>query len=84
MSHALFANIPAHGHVNPTLPLVAELRARGEEVDYALPTEYAAAVTHAGARHVPYSSLEPVAASAPAVAAMVERGGREPDEDGRR
>jgi MGT family glycosyltransferase len=82
MSRALFANIPAHGHVNPTLPLVAELRARGEDVDYALPPEYAAAVAHAGARHVPYSSLQPVAASAPALAAMVRRGAQAHYEDG--
>lgn len=30
----LFFNLPAHGHVNPSLPLVAELVQRGHEVIY--------------------------------------------------
>jgi len=34
MSKAIFFSIPAHGHTNPTLPLVAELVARGETVLY--------------------------------------------------
>ena len=34
MSKALFFNIPATGHVNPSLPLVRELLAHGEEVRY--------------------------------------------------
>lgn len=34
MSKAIFFSIPAHGHTNPTLPLVAELVARGETVIY--------------------------------------------------
>lgn len=34
MSKVLFFNIPSHGHMNPTLPLVAELVRRGEQVIY--------------------------------------------------
>jgi len=34
MSKILFFNIPAYGHTNPTLPLVAELVHRGEQVIY--------------------------------------------------
>ena len=34
MAKVLFFNLPAHGHVNPTLPLVAELVHRGEHVIY--------------------------------------------------
>ncbi len=34
MSTVTFYNLPAHGHVNPTLPLVAELARRGEQVIY--------------------------------------------------
>jgi MGT family glycosyltransferase len=34
MSKALFFNIAAHGHTYPTLPLVAELVRRGEQVIY--------------------------------------------------
>jgi MGT family glycosyltransferase len=39
MPGALFVNIPARGHINPTLPAVADLVARGEPVIYCLPAE---------------------------------------------
>lgn len=34
MSKALFFNIPAHGHINPTLPVVEELIRQGETIIY--------------------------------------------------
>lgn len=34
MSKVVFLSHPAHGHINPTLPVVAELIRRGEEVVY--------------------------------------------------
>ena len=34
MSRIVFFNIPAHGHTNPTLNVVRELRSRGHEVFY--------------------------------------------------
>lgn len=34
MSNVLFLGMPSHGHVNPTLGLVAELTRRGEQVNY--------------------------------------------------
>ena len=34
MATICFFSIPAHGHVNPTLPLVRELTARGHRVLY--------------------------------------------------
>ncbi|SDF85458.1 glycosyltransferase, MGT family, partial [Mucilaginibacter pineti] len=34
MSNVLFLGMPSHGHVNPTLGLVAELTRRGEQVSY--------------------------------------------------
>ncbi|MBK9124567.1 MAG: hypothetical protein IPM16_15820 [Chloroflexi bacterium] len=34
MPKALFFNVPAHGHVNPSLPLVAELVKRGHDIAY--------------------------------------------------
>ncbi|HEY8201159.1 MAG TPA: macrolide family glycosyltransferase [Actinomycetota bacterium] len=61
MSRALFVNIPAHGHVNPTLPLVGELVARGERVEYALTPDFEPAVQQAGARLLPYDSTLPTA-----------------------
>src|SRR5438093_12115689 len=61
MSRALFVNIPAHGHVNPTLPLVGELVARGERVDYAITPDFEPAVRRAGAGLLPYDSTLPTA-----------------------
>ena len=34
MSSIWFCSIPAHGHVNPTLPVVRELVRRGHSVRY--------------------------------------------------
>jgi UDP:flavonoid glycosyltransferase YjiC (YdhE family) len=34
MAKFLFFNIPAYGHVNPTLPVVIELQRRGHQVIY--------------------------------------------------
>ncbi|MGI8312288.1 macrolide family glycosyltransferase [Saccharopolyspora hattusasensis] len=47
--HFAFVSLAAHGHVNPTLPLVEELVARGHRVTYATGAEQAAAVARAGA-----------------------------------
>ncbi|MBV9453770.1 MAG: hypothetical protein JOZ19_06570 [Rubrobacter sp.] len=47
-------NVPAYGHVNPTLPVVGELIARGEQVIYYLTEEFETQVRHTGAsfRHI--------------------------------
>lgn len=50
----LFLSLPAHGHTNPTLPLVRELVARGEQVAYCSTAEFAGRVELAGARYLPY------------------------------
>lgn len=47
--HFAFVCLPATGHVNPTLPVVAELVRRGHRVTYATSAKYAAAVESAGA-----------------------------------
>src|SRR5689334_7533702 len=47
--HIAFLTIPAAGHVNPTLPLVAELIRRGHRVSYATGPAYRSAVEAAGA-----------------------------------
>ncbi|HKS00729.1 MAG TPA: macrolide family glycosyltransferase [Arthrobacter sp.] len=47
--HFAFICLPATGHVNPTLPVVAELVGRGHRVTYATSAKYAAAVESAGA-----------------------------------
>ncbi|WP_309891305.1 macrolide family glycosyltransferase [Archangium sp.] len=45
----LFYPVPAHGHVNPMLPLFQELVSRGDEVVVHLPREFESAVRHTGA-----------------------------------
>ncbi|WP_367131128.1 hypothetical protein [Saccharothrix sp. HUAS TT1] len=59
MSHIAFFNIPGHGHVNPTLPVVTELVNRGHRVTYAVPTGFADLVARAGARPVAHPTVLP-------------------------
>jgi MGT family glycosyltransferase len=49
-----FLNIPAHGHTNPTLPVVKELVARGEEVTYFSSDTFAEKIEATGAKFVSY------------------------------
>ena len=49
MSPIVFVEMPAYGHVNPTLPLVRELAWRGEHVVYYAAEEFQAQVERAGA-----------------------------------
>lgn len=51
--HLAFVSLPAYGHVNPTLPVVAELVRRGWRVSYATGDEFAPQVETAGATLVP-------------------------------
>jgi MGT family glycosyltransferase len=50
--HIAFLTIPAAGHLNPTLPVVAELVRRGHRVTYATGPAFADAVEAAGAEFV--------------------------------
>lgn len=54
---ALFFNVPGHGHVNPSLPLVAELTRRGHQITYFITAGYRAQVEAAGARVQLYASV---------------------------
>jgi UDP:flavonoid glycosyltransferase YjiC (YdhE family) len=49
VSPIVFVEMPAYGHVNPTLPLVRELARRGEHVVYYDAAEFQAQVERAGA-----------------------------------
>jgi len=49
MPGALFVNIQARGHINPTLPVVADLVDRGERVIYCLPPEDESLIRPTGA-----------------------------------
>jgi MGT family glycosyltransferase len=53
MAHIAFVVLPAAGHVNPTLPLVAELVRRGHRVTYSAGADHAEAITAAGATALP-------------------------------
>jgi MGT family glycosyltransferase len=57
MARAFFLNIPAHGHVNPTLPLVRELVDRGERIIYYSGEEFRGKVAATGAEFRTYESL---------------------------
>lgn len=57
MTKAIFFNIPAHGHMNPTLLLVAELVNRGETVVYYTGDEFSDKVKAVGAEFQSYKVL---------------------------
>jgi len=54
VARALFFGLPVHGHTNPTLSLVRELVARGEEVTYLSTPAFATAIAATGATFRPY------------------------------
>lgn len=54
MARILFANIPAHGHVNPTFPLVSAFVKSGHTVDYLITEDFRKKVEYCGATLVPY------------------------------
>jgi MGT family glycosyltransferase len=54
MAKALFLSLPLHGHVNPSLPLVRELVAHGDEVVYVANERFASRIADTGARYQPY------------------------------
>lgn len=62
MACIFFFSIPAHGHVNPTLPLVRELTDRGHRVVYYETEEFRRKIEAAGAEFV---SIEPYMPPAP-------------------
>jgi MGT family glycosyltransferase len=73
MSHVAFFNIPAVGHVYPTLAVVDELVRRGHRVTYASTERRAPIIEAQGARVVRYRSTRPD---------DTDRGVRPPERDG--
>ncbi len=55
MSNVLFLNVPAYGHVNPTLGLVDALVKQGESVTYFCTDEFKNEIESAGAHFISYS-----------------------------
>ena len=58
MPKALFFNVPGHGHINPSLPLVAELIRRGHQVAYFATEEYRAKIEATGAAFRAYTAIQ--------------------------
>ena len=58
--HLAFVSLPAHGHVNPTLPVVAELVRRGWRVSYATAERFRPEVEKTGATLVPTAGQPPI------------------------
>ncbi|MFQ5922469.1 MAG: macrolide family glycosyltransferase [Anaerolineales bacterium] len=56
MASVWFYNIPFHGHVNPTLPLIRELVERGDETTYFSTPAFEARIQATGALFRAYSS----------------------------
>ena len=56
MARAWFYNIPYHGHINPTLPLVKELVERGDQVTYFSTAEFSDRISAAGAEFRAYEN----------------------------
>jgi MGT family glycosyltransferase len=54
MATAWFYNIPFHGHINPTLPLVQELVRRGDEVTYFAGPRFEEKILATGAHYGSY------------------------------
>lgn len=61
----LFTSTPAYGHFHPLIPFARALQEVGHEVAVATPGTLAAAVAHAGFRHVPAGDGRPSAAAFP-------------------
>lgn len=59
MSNILFANLPAFGHVNPTLPVVSELVQRGHRVIYYNAATFEPVIADTGAAFRPYPESDP-------------------------
>ena len=61
MAAIFFFSLPAHGHVNPTLPLVRELTSRGHRVLYYDVEAFREKIEAAGAQLVPIDAYMPPA-----------------------
>jgi MGT family glycosyltransferase len=59
VSHILMVSAGAHGHVNPGLPVIAELVERGHRVSYAIPRSFADVVASTGATPLVHTSSLP-------------------------
>ena len=70
MSKILVFSVLAHGHVNPTMPVVRELVSRGEQVAYYLTEEFEPQIRHTGAEFRRIEGLQMGSGPPPGVTAM--------------
>ncbi|MGL4655007.1 MAG: macrolide family glycosyltransferase [Sarcina sp.] len=63
MAKGLFLGFPGHGHVNPTIGLVKELIASGDEIFYYCTEEFRHKIVPTGANFIPYDAIGPEEAS---------------------
>ena len=59
MAKIVYFNIPAHGHINPTLPVTSELARRGETIIYYAMAPFREAIEASGATFRDYEALSP-------------------------
>ncbi|MFI9270817.1 macrolide family glycosyltransferase [Kitasatospora sp. NPDC052896] len=71
-AHIAMVNIPAHGHVNPSLEVMRELVARGHRVSYVNDPSFAEQIESTGARIVPHDTTLPFLKGAVAVDAAAK------------
>lgn len=65
MSTVFFLGLPAHGHINPSLPLVAELVKQGERIIYYATPEFQARIAATGAEFRAYPWDDRLSPNAP-------------------
>jgi len=56
MGRIVYFSFPAHGHINPTLPVIHELARRGEQIAYFATPPFARAIAQTGAQFYPYTA----------------------------
>ncbi|MER7842606.1 macrolide family glycosyltransferase [Kitasatospora sp. NPDC096077] len=59
-AHIAMVNIPAHGHVNPSLDVIRELVSRGHRVSYVNDPAFAEPIEATGAAFVPHQTGLPI------------------------
>ena len=55
MGRIVYFSFPAHGHINPTLPVIRDLAGRGEQISYYGTHRFSRAIRETGARFCPYT-----------------------------
>jgi MGT family glycosyltransferase len=71
MGRLVYLSFPAYGHVNPTLPVIRELAARGEEIAYFGTPRFASDVVATGATFCPYTDRLQMPESGPGPFAQI-------------